>query len=292
MSELVAAVDAALAIEAGKFVVFQLGRPTLDRVLRRWFEDVDAPDVATAQQRLGGFLRGFDTKVRQTEDLPLEQLEAQFARPEVTRTLYGAFEAAMETDNPLKYDVLSDIILARLRAPSESIESLAARIAGERIRDVTPRQLRLLAFIELLNTDWSQGTWQTLPDDAVESYIAWLQHMAAPFEALEGEFADFSHLRGLGLVSFDDAQGAFTHSTTPRVLIPAFMRYPQLQTDQRIRTILRRLSDAASGDVRKASLAHVASLTLTPAGAVIAASALQGLTEPSFAVLPHAGAPA
>jgi hypothetical protein len=286
MNELVAAVDAALALEAGKYVIFQLGRPTLARVLTARFSEIDGPDTATAKARLGGFLRNLETRATENSDLPPSRLQQQFTRPEITATLYDAFEGAMETDEPLKQDALADLVIARLRAPDESVDGPAARIAINRLRDVTSRQLRLLGFIAFFQTDWSQGTWDSVSEDLRENYIAWLAHMAKPFEDLHTDFGDFSHLRGLGLLNFADSEGFFTTSSTPPAAIPAFMRFSDVPQDPRVKRVLAQLSAAASGDLRRTQISYAASSTLTPAGALIADSVLHTLTEPAPPLAP------
>jgi len=283
MNDLVTAVDAALAIEAGKYVVFQLGRSTLTRLLTARFGDIAAPDTDTAKQRLGGFLRNLDARTAKIDNLSRSRLEEQFAKPEVTAAFYDALQTAMETDDPLKQDTLADLVVARLRAPDESVDGPAARIATERLRDVTPHQLRLLAFIGFLFTDWTHGQWQwnTIPDDQKENYVTWLAHMAKPFDAFGADFGDFSHLRSLGLLNFNDALGAFTTSSTPPAAVPAFLRFQDILKDTRVKPILALLTAAASGDPRRSTMSYAATTTLTPAGHMIAQSALRSLTDPA-----------
>lgn len=278
MSDIVAAVDAALAIEAGKYLLGRLGLPTLLRLRRTRFVDVDGPDVETGGNRLGGFLRKLDERTPGLGDdeAAHRRLEAQFERPEITGSLYAAFEGAMETDDDLKTSTLADLVFARLKAPDESVDGLAARIAIERMRDVSPHQIRLLALTAVLKSERFASRAPMTPEQR-EAYANWVERALAPFAQIPLDFADFAHLRGLGLLFFDDSNGAFTTTTSLPLLYSALPIGSTQQTDPRVSNAINAVIREQIPNSRMVTVNNVASSTLTPAGLAIAKEALREL---------------
>jgi hypothetical protein len=261
-------------------------RPIVSRLFHRRFENESGADVATAAARLEPFMKTLDASVAALEAeqaLSDERLGQLFARPEVTGSVYTAFEAAMDTDDVLLQDLLADLIVERLRANNDSLWGLATRTAIERARELTSRQVRLLAWIELLNIDPFYGGDRilSLPDDEREWYVSWLLQHVTPLLNRERDYADFTHLRGLGLIEMDPNYHHFEGGFTPPPLNGVRLRFPDLAGDPRLTAIVNAIQ--ATADPRNEDGVMLGLFHTTPAGHLIAKNALgelSGLTMP------------
>jgi hypothetical protein len=259
-------------------------RPTISRLFHRRFENEPGTDVATAAARLEPFMKTLDARVALLEAeqvLPDERLQELFARPEVTGSVYSAFEAAMDTDDPLLQELLADLIVERLRSEDDSLWGLATRTAIERARELTSRQVRLLAWIELLNIDPFYGEDLNLPEDRREWYVAWLVKHVTPLLHREHDYADFAHLRSLGLIEMDPNYHHFEDGFTPPPLNAVYFRFPNLVGDVRLSAIIDAIQ--ATANPRNDDGVMLGLFHTTPAGRLIAKNALHelsGLTMP------------
>jgi len=117
---------------------------------------IDGPDLQTAQNRLRTFAEELDRRIcdlEQAQKITNARLDQLFARPEVTGALQAAFDSAIEVDDQLSCTTLADLVIERLSAADDSARGATTRIAIERMRDITPHQVRLLALILLLRLD-------------------------------------------------------------------------------------------------------------------------------------------
>jgi hypothetical protein len=285
------------ALDVGASVIASRSRPVLARVLGQRFAGgvagvlVGGPDLITAKERLRAFLEKLDLRIRKLEaasELDSARLDELFARPEVTAALMGAFESAMETDDVFVRATLADLVVARLRAPDGSFDGVAARFAAERMRDVTPTQTRLLAFIVVLHIDPMAGVYRTdaqYDEDFLsakrEEYIRWLARYADPLVGLPVEYSDFTHLRGLGLLDFTMWEHtSFESGFTPPPLNAVPLLFPDLWNEPRVAGLIRMLQDTADPRERERGLPMMAACTLTPAGYLIGSQALNELVIP------------
>jgi hypothetical protein len=256
-------------------------RPIVSRLFRRRFEDESGTDVATAAARLEPFMKKLDARIAVLEAdqaLSNERLQKLFARPEVTGSVYTAFEAAMDTDDALLQDLLAGLIIERLRADDDSLWGLATRTAIERARELTSRQVRLLAWIELLNIDpfYGKDDLLSLPDDRREWYAAWLLLHVTPLLKRERDYADFTHLRSLGLIEMDPNYHHFEGGFTPPPLNAVRLRFPDLAGDPRLAAIVEAIQ--ATADPRNDDGVMLGLFHTTPAGHLIARNALRELS--------------
>lgn len=207
-----------------------------------------------------------------------ERLRELFARPEVTGSVYSALEAAMDTDDALLQDLLADLIIERLRADNDSLWGLATRTAIERTRELTSRQVRLLAWIELLNIDpfYGDGDIPSLPDDRREWYASWLVQHVTPLLNRERDYADFTHLRSLGLIEMDPNYHHFEDGFTPPPLNAVRLRFPDLTGDPRLSVIVNAIQ--ATADPRNDDGVMLGLFHTTPAGHLIARNTLRELS--------------
>jgi len=261
--------------------VAHYARPIVARLFHRRFENESGTDVATAAARLERFTKTLDARVAALEAeqaLSDERLQELFARPEVTGSVYTAFEAAMDTDDLLLQDLLADLIIERLCADHDSLWGLAARTAIERARELTSRQVRLLAWIELLNIDpfYGDGDILSLPDDRREWYASWLLQHVTPLLNRERDYADFTHLRGLGLIEMDPNYHHFEDGFTPPPLNAVRLRFPDLAGDPRLSAIINAIQ--ATADPRNDDGVMLGLFHTTPAGHLIATNALRELS--------------
>lgn len=153
--------------------------------------------------------------------------------------------------------------------------------AIERARELTSSQLRLLAWIELLNIDPFYGDFLNLPDNRREWYVAWLVKHGTPLLPREHDYADFTHLQSLGLIVMDPNYNHFENGFTPPPLNAAYFRFPDLVGDARLTTIIQAIQ--ATADPRNDDGVMLGLFHTTPAGQLIARKALRelsGLTIP------------
>ncbi len=243
-------------------------------------------DLETAQERLRRFVVLLDARVDALEharQFDESRLDVLFALPEVTGALQEAFATAMDTDDGLQLHVLADVVVERLKAPDESLEALAARIAIERIRDLTPRQVRLLALISFLQTGpirvssrearaREELLTRLYPDDSRDALLSSFRHSSLRFGELHYTFADLAHIRGLGLLDFDESGGLM--STTGAAPIFHLADKAGIMNDPQFEAAYNTLRYASPGDPERAPFNSLHTATVSPAGSLIGDLAL------------------
>lgn len=271
-------------LEVGVAVVFHAGgylahcaKPVLERLFKRRFAGETAPDVQTAAQRLEPFFEELQQRVEHLEErdgLTRERIEEQFTKPEVTGAFYKAAENAMETDDTLVRRTLADLIVQRLAAPDESIWSHASRLAIERVRDLTPNEIRLLGLMSFLHEDYfGIAEFDSIADSDRDPYAEWLlKHK--PLIELEREPSDLDHLSGLGLITYGPMYEELKGGFTPTVLNPVSLRFPELRVDERVGPLIAKLSTFAS-PVFDGHDILLAAIDLTPPAILIGAHAMR-----------------
>lgn len=272
-------VGVSLAVHGAEKIAAR-AQPILQRLFKRRFEGEQAPDVHTAVGRLEPFMGELDARLRmleQREALSDARVEEAFARPEFTGALYSAFEAAMETDDPLTRNTLADLVVARLLADNESADAPAIRIAIDRIRDVTPSQVKLLAFVSFLHTDPFYDWDPPLGDSDRDAYLKWLSTIGGMLVHTARTHADILHVRSLGLLEIDPSYAHFEGGFTPRPLNAIHQRFYDLITDPRLRDIIVRIEATAGGIRDSEDPVMLAACSLTPAGDLIAQNALDDI---------------
>lgn len=261
---------------AGK--IAPLAKPIVERLFHHRFENQEGSDVATAAARLEPFMAELDVRVRRLEAerlLSEDRLQVLFARPEITGSLYSAFESAMETNDLFMHKTLADLVVERLRAEDEPPWAPAARIAIERMRDLTSRQVRILALVQFLRTDPFSGNMESIQDEQREWYVAWLQQHGAPLIHQPREYADIAQLRGLGLLEISPEYTHLEGGFTPPPLNAVYLHFADLTSDKRVSGLIHAIGATASSLRQADEGVMLAACELTPAGQLIAINALR-----------------
>lgn len=157
--------------------------------------------LQTAEANGASFQRELEEHVRRLEDsrqLTPERAGAAFERPETLTALRAGYNAAAETSDPVKREVLAGLVADRLKAQAESIEAVTSRRAVELAASVSSRQLRTLAQLLIV---------KGIRPDESRAVRRWVQSRLAAMGALSHSLADLMYLESLSLLKYDEPFG-------------------------------------------------------------------------------------
>ncbi len=169
---------------------------------------------AEARRRVDEFAATF-TRVAAAQNVTEEQLGV-FTEPDVQFMLNSAIQASARRNSRELWELLSRLLLRRLRAPEEELEALALSEAVLAAGKLATNQLHILALCFLtMYAEWFEGpaTWGACN--------AFLQEMAAPFMGTKLAGGDLLHIEYTGCATADRDFGSYFEFTIER-------RYPGL----------------------------------------------------------------
>lgn len=145
-------------------------------------------------------------------------VERAMQAPDFAKMLERAILDASETDSELKHEQLALLVAERLKSTPETGKAIAVRMACERIRDLTDKQLRLLGLLFVATNVYPDGDPASEDEDTFARDAAYIEEMLRPFYNVDVPYLDLMQLQGLGLVRVATwARGGarFGHEETP-----------------------------------------------------------------------------
>lgn len=143
------ALGAAVGGAAGKFV--EKAWDSGERWLQERFGSHAAETQQLARENAADFVVKLAKRVADVEaGVQNVQARGHDRHPQFSAFLQDSLIASAETDDPLKHDLLADLVATRLTASAETIFSLSAPLAAGAIRRCTRNQLKTAAVRSLI----------------------------------------------------------------------------------------------------------------------------------------------
>jgi hypothetical protein len=160
--------------------------------------------VEAAAHNASDFTHRVAAKVQFAVDTGLiteEQVEVALSDPAFVKLLQRSVLDASETGSELNHEQLARLVSARLSESGETLEGIALRVACEKLRDVTDRQLKLLG-LTFVATQVDPPFEPSADGEAdLAKYIALCEAELGPFDDVDLHSLDFQQLESLGLLS-------------------------------------------------------------------------------------------
>ncbi|MCI2245725.1 hypothetical protein L3067_14040 [Xanthomonas sp. PPL568] len=186
------ALGAAVGGAAGKFV--EKAWDSGEKWITTYFLDYRPKAAEEAHKNASEFLVHLANRVKQLEEsggVTAEQIENAQEQPDFAVALQKAMLTAAQTSDGETHEILARMLSERMREPPQSVKAMATKMALDIIGYLTPRQLKLLAFIaDLMHI----GPQQSLAADA---FASWFERRMEPYKDLTFSPLDLSHLESL-----------------------------------------------------------------------------------------------
>lgn len=199
---------AAVGGATGKFVekVWDSG----EKWIESYFKDHKVNVQKKASENSLSFLNELAKKVQLLEEenkisrLKLEEVQDQ---PDFSSILQKAILSSSVSESKEKHIVLADLVAKRILAESDSVFSMASKLACESIEYLTVNQLKILGISTLLfkirpelviGNNFNQDAYQKVID-------AWLIEKLGFFSGLNIEPLEFTHMQSLSCLSYIEA---------------------------------------------------------------------------------------
>jgi hypothetical protein len=131
------------------------------------------------------------------------QLKEVLARPDVAAMLQDVFIAASESASQLQHEQFAKLIATHLVAGAESLQSKVLRMATERVRFLTDRQLKTLGLIHTLTQVRFEAFAGESVDERIADYSSGLADLLRPYDDIYVRLVDVEHMEGLSLLSIN-----------------------------------------------------------------------------------------
>lgn len=192
------ALGAAIGGGAGKFV--EKAWDSGEKWIVSYFANHQEKAREKAEENSSEFLKKLGERISQLEksrSISEEELSTAQEEPDFSVVLHKAILSAAQTNNKSKHDLLARLVAERLQAPTESLLSMASKMACDAISYTTPNQLLILGLLTNLlyitPNDQLQGPQQ----------ILWLQARLSPFLEAKPTRMDYTHLESLSCLKFE-----------------------------------------------------------------------------------------
>lgn len=192
------ALGAAIGGGAGKFV--EKAWDSGEKWIVSYFANHQEKAREKAEENSAEFLRNLGERVAQLEktgSMSEEALASAQEDPDFSVVLHKAILSSAQTSNKSKHDLLARLVAERLQAPSESLLSMASKMACDAISYTTSNQLLILGLLTNL--------LYITPTDQLQSpqQLPWLQARLSPFLGAKPSALDFTHLESLSCLKFE-----------------------------------------------------------------------------------------
>jgi len=190
--------------------------------LRDRFEE-HSPEVQRKVQQntqefvneLANKIKAIEEKISETENRT--KIEIAFEDPAFWLLIKEALLSSAQTESREKHKILARIISERLHSEPESLLALTSNLACKAVASLTPKQLKILALIELIHS--IRPALPKVPSPRREQwYIKWLREELS-FLLPMGEIAslDLLHLESLSCVSISAVSYSLEFILCPEV---------------------------------------------------------------------------
>ncbi len=191
------AISAAVGGAAGKFV--EKAWDSGEKWIATYFADHRPKAAAEAHKNTAEFLVHLANRVKQLEDsggATAEQIENAQEHPDFAVALQGAMFTAAQTSSSDTHEILARMLSERLKEQPQTVKAMATKMALGIVGFLTPRQLRLLAFVADLMYIGPQQAFD------VKAYADWFEARMSPYQDISFTKVDLSHLESLSCLKY------------------------------------------------------------------------------------------
>lgn len=192
------ALGAAVGGVAGKFV--EKAWDAGERWLNTYFRDHQEKAQEQAKINSADFLNDLAKRIKKLEkqeEVSKAKIETAQDHPDFSVTLQKALLSAAQTGSRDKHELLARLVTERLKANSESLLSLASKMACDAISYTTQTQLNILGL--QVNLEYLNPSAQALSED---QYQKWLLDRLGFYSDLKFNYLDLYHLEALSCLKF------------------------------------------------------------------------------------------
>ena len=194
----------------------------------------DPPEVLEeAARNASDFTNRNSDKVRASLDagfITEAQVQSALKNPGFVKILQSAVLSASETSSSLYHEQLARLVSERLYASSESTVAITLRMAIERIRDLTDKQLQLLGLIFVAMKVLPPFEFSGDAQSDLKAYAELCDVELKPFSDVRISELDLAHIESLNLVHITGIGGGLgIHFGTDVAQSPMRARLGSLQ---------------------------------------------------------------
>ena len=176
------------------------------KYLRDHYRHASPETLKEAAANSSGFAHRFEQQVVALRVAGLvtdEQMRSALESPAFAQALQRAFVDGSETASEFRHEQLARLVAMQLTGDGESFQSVALRMAAERMKYLTDRQLRELGLMfAVVYTECTEDVNDTrTAEEQFRQYARECEEILEPFDGVEPLRLDVQHMEGLSLLS-------------------------------------------------------------------------------------------